>query len=141
MRATAPANAPAANPGKDAPCLEYKMYLFTTGKIDVTSIWGATLNFMPNRAVRFAISVDDGTPETITLMPADYNARNGNRDWEKSVSLNARFAQSSINIDSPGYHTLKIWMIDPGVLLQKIMVNTGGLKTSYLGPPESFFVK
>jgi len=141
MRATAPANAPAAIPGKDAPCLEYKMYLFTTGKIDVSSIWGATLNFMPKRAVRFAISVDDGTPETVTLMPADYNARNGNRDWEKSVSLNARFARSSLNIDSPGYHTLKIWMIDPSVLLQKIMVNTGGLKTSYLGPPESYFVK
>ena len=30
MRATAPANAPAAEPGKDSPCLEYQMYLFNT---------------------------------------------------------------------------------------------------------------
>lgn len=141
MRATAPANEPAAEPGKDAPCVEYKMYLFSTGKFDVTSIWGPALNFMPGRAVRFAISVDDAAPEIVTLVPGDYNVRNGNRDWEKSVSDNARFGKSSIDITKPGYHTLKIWMVDPGVLLQKIMVNTGGLKPSYLGAPESFYGK
>ena len=32
MRATGPANAPAAVPGKDSPSLEYKMYLFRSGR-------------------------------------------------------------------------------------------------------------
>jgi len=30
-------------------------------------------------------------------------------------------------------------MVDRGVVLQKIIVNSGGIKPSYLGPPESFF--
>jgi hypothetical protein len=32
---------------------------------------------------------------------------------------------------------LKYWAIDPGIVLQKIVIDAGGVRTSYLGPPES----
>jgi hypothetical protein len=32
-------------------------------------------------------------------------------------------------------------MIDPGPVLEKIVIDTGGVKESYLGPPESFLVR
>jgi len=70
-------------------------------------------------------------------VPADYKAQNGNLDWEKVVGDNARYANSTHTLENPGCHTLKFWMIDPGVVLQKIVVDLGGVQPSYLGPPES----
>jgi hypothetical protein len=140
MRATANVDAPPATPGNDSPCLEYQMYLFTTGKFDIISTLSPTLNFIPDRSLKYAISVDDETPQVVTTVDAGYNAQNGNRDWEKSVRDNARFITTKHTISTTGYHTLKIWMVDPGVVIQKIVINTGGLKPSYLGPPESFYV-
>jgi hypothetical protein len=139
MRAEAPPDLPAATPGADAPSLEYRMYLFTPGKATVSSILAPTLNFVPGRGLRMAVSIDDQTPQVVTIVPPGYNA--AGRDWEESVKNNARTVTTSHEIASSGYHTLKIWMVDPAVVLQKLIVTTGGatLPATYLGPPESFF--
>jgi hypothetical protein len=33
---------------------------------------------------------------------------------------------------------LKLWVIDPALVFEKLVVNTGATRQSYLGPPESF---
>jgi hypothetical protein len=38
---------------------------------------------------------------------------------------------------APGKHTLKVWMIDSGIVLQKFVVDAAGQKPTYLGPPAS----
>jgi len=136
MRAEGPTET-LATPGEDSPCLEYNLHLFNAGQVEVEGIVGPTLNFLPDRPLRYAISFDDQAPQIVTLVPADFDARNGNRDWEESVKDNCRRAKSTHTLDQAGNHTLKVWMVDPAVVLQKVVVNTGGLKPSYLGPSES----
>jgi hypothetical protein len=111
--------------------LEYSMYLFDSGDFQFQATLAPTLNFVPGRGLRFAVSVDDG-PRTIV----DELEHNSQRDWEQAVSDSVRRVTLPITIAKPGDHTLKIWAVDPGVVLERIVLSHGQLKPSYLGPPE-----
>jgi hypothetical protein len=128
-----PVTADSVQPGPSAPSLEYRMYLFHAGKAEVNAILGPTQNFVPGRGLRFAMAFDDQPPQIVDTLE-----HNTNRDWETTVRDSVRYVRSAFQIPSPGYHTLKIWMVDPGIVLEKLIVDLGGLKPSYLGPPESF---
>jgi endo-1,4-beta-D-glucanase Y len=133
-----PVTAQSVTPPKDSPCLEYKMFLFHSGNIEVETIVAPTLNFVPDRDLRYAVSFDDQPPQIISIVPKNYIVAYSNEDWQESVRNNARMIKSNHLLPDAGYHTLKVWMVDPGVVLEKIIVNTGGIRPSYFGPPESY---
>ncbi|TFH48605.1 MAG: glycosyl hydrolase, partial [Bacteroidia bacterium] len=89
MRATADTDAPPAVPGIDSPCLEYKMYLFSKGEFEAVLTLSPTLNFIPDRDFKIGISFDDEQPQVITVVPKEFNAQNGNAEWERTVMDNA----------------------------------------------------
>jgi hypothetical protein len=128
-----PVTAASAEPPRNSPCLEYQMYLFDPGKVEVDAILGPTLNFAPGRGLRYAVSFDDEAPQIIDAL-----ARNSLQDWETSVKDNVRKSTSRHSVSGTGYHTVKVWMVDPGVVVEEIVVNLGGVKPSYLGPVESY---
>lgn len=132
-----PVTAPSVTPPDNSPGLEYQLWLTSTGRVEVITLLSPSLNFDPNRGVQIAVAFDDEPPQPLTVVPKGYNAGDGNRDWETSVKDNVRQVKSQHFFASPGAHTLKVWMIDPAVVVQKIIVDCGGLKPSYLGPPES----
>lgn len=141
MRATALANAPSATPGLDAPCLEYPTYFFSNDSAEITLVTSPLLNIMPNRDIRLAVSFDDDEPVYITIVPDEYKVHWSNSNWVETVLNQSRHCKTTLNIPNSGYHKLKIWMIDPGVVVQKVIINTGGLKPSYLGPKESYHIE
>ena len=128
-----PVTAESVTPPRDSPRLEYKLYLFDPRTVEVEAILAPTLNFVPGRGLRYAISFDDEAPQVIDAL-----AQNSVEDWRTSVKDSVRKVQSTHLLAKSGYHTLKFWMVDPGVVLQKLVVNLGGVKPSYLGPPESY---
>jgi hypothetical protein len=113
--------------------LQYHIYLYDFGSFEMQAVLGPTLNFVPGRGLRFAVSVDDG-PRTVV----DTLEHNAQADWAQAVSDGVRKVNIPLSISSPGYHTLKFWMVDPGIVLERIVVSHGQLSPSYLGPPESF---
>jgi len=57
--------------------------------------------------------------------------------WEESVRTDSRRSSSVHKVSKPGLYKLRIYMVDPAVTLQKLIIDTGGLKPSYLGPQQS----
>lgn len=140
MRATADKPNPAAAvPGKNAPCLEYPVHTFSNDSLQLHLITSPVLNFMPGRDIRVAVSVDNEKPQYLVVVPASFSVQTS-RSWGEGVLNQCRRLTANLHLAAAGAHTLKVWMIDPGVVLQKIVLQKGAYKSSYLGPVESVFV-
>ena len=141
MRVQGPVDFGPLEPGKNSPRLEYKTYFFSSGEATVSAILAPNLAFIPKRDLRFAVSMDDQQPVLVTGVSTSIVAsavQTGGNEWVKNVEDEARTVSAKVQIPSSGYHTLKVWMVDPGITVQKLLIDLGGLKPSYLGPPESY---
>jgi len=130
-----PVTSPSAVPPQNSPHLEYHMYLFHSGEAQVEATLSPSLNFVPGRGLRYAISLDDGAPQVIDAL-----AHNSTDDWSLAVKDSVRKVVSHCAVPAPGYHTLKFWFVDPGIVLQRLLVSFTDVPSTYLGPPESYFV-
>jgi hypothetical protein len=116
-----------------SPQMEFDFYAFSTGNATVQ------VYCLPNQSVdraetiRYAIAADNGTPSLVNVG----TSTNGNQ-WINNVNSGSAVGSSSISIPSAGQHVLKVWMVDPGLVLDKIVISFGAVKPSYFGPPESF---
>ncbi len=43
-----------------------------------------------------------------------------------------------MTVTEPGEHVLRLFMVDPAIAVDQIVIDTGGLPVTYLAPPESY---
>ncbi|RKN35116.1 glycosyl hydrolase 115 family protein [Streptomyces hoynatensis] len=133
-----PVTAPRQTPGGGSPRLEYELTLFTTGEVKVLAYLSPRNNVLPTDGLGYAVSFDGADPQQVNVTRATgANDTTMNRQWERNTSDNANLTVTTHRIERAGRHVLKFWMVDPTVIVQKLVVDTGGLRPSYLGPPES----
>jgi len=131
-----PVKAKQQQPGVNAPHLEYQFYTFSSGEFTVNAYFSPTLNFQnTEEGLQYAISVDGETPQLISInkgVEVNYTSV-----WNKWVAENIIIKTSQHKILQSGKHTLKYWMVNSGLVLQKVVLDFGNLKPGYLGPPET----
>ncbi|EGV66063.1 hypothetical protein PSN45_003115 [Yamadazyma tenuis] len=126
---------------EDASYLEYDFYAFSGSNVtNVTLIFSPSLNVNPFRPLRYGVAVDDDEPEDIQIYEDNTDPTAYPVGWEEAVAANAWTRNTTHDVDA-GPHTLKVWLLEPGVVLQKIVIDFGGARPSYLGPPESYFLE
>ena len=127
---------------RDVPCAEYDFYAFDAGSVDVYTYVLPTFPLHADRDFRigentntdtkYSVQIDDGALATPSSSHVEYS-----QVWFESVLRNCAVNKSTLHIDKPGRHTLRIRVGDPGIVLQKIVLDFGGLKRSYLGPQST----
>jgi hypothetical protein len=126
-------------PPNPAPRLEYPVYFARAGEYKVDLVTGPTLDAFPGRALAVAVSIEGQEPQVVEVF--DPSTEQGEtflgRQFYENTSDNARIMHFQQSVDVPGKHTLKITMVDPTVVVQKIIIHDTDLPYSYFGPPES----
>jgi len=111
--------------------VEYEIEFTSKGEFDLQLLFSPTLNFNGNKGLRYEVSFDNEKPQQVNLNGA-YKGELGRWQAEHIIS-----SVTKHKIETVGKHTLRFLVKEPGLVLQKILINTGGLKPSYLGAPES----
>lgn len=127
---------------RDVPCAEYDFYAFDAGSVDVYTYVLPTFPLHADRDFRigentntdtkYSVQIDDGALATPSSSHVEYS-----QVWFESVLRNCAVNKSTLHIDKPGRHTLRIRVGDPGIVLQKIVLDFGVMKRSYLGPQST----
>lgn len=111
------------------PRAEYDFYTFNGGRATVYVYALPVFPIDSKHDTRFGIMVDDGMVQWLTTSAKEYSSQ-----WRLNVFRNSAVSMMTVNIGRPGKHTFKLLCADPGMIIQKIVIDFGGMKRSYLGP-------
>jgi hypothetical protein len=116
-----------------APSLEYLVHVTKPGEARVIVQVAPTHAVTKGRRLATAVALDGGAPEIIEYDSGSYFL---GYSWSKDVLNAARTGEARMYFPK-GLHSLYVFGIDPSVVVDKIIVDFGGMKGAYLGPPET----
>ncbi len=148
---------------RTAPCLEYAIFLPEAEEALTVAIGiQPTQDIRPARGLRMAVAVDDGPIQVIDARQGmhdefgEYTAENLRRSPQirplpplpsrlalrghgqarrRDVFDGIRWIETSLGAAEPGLHRLRIYMVDPEIVLERIVVHPDNRYPSYWGTP------
>ena len=114
--------------------VEYEIEFVSTGEFEVQLLLAPTLNFNSNKGLRYEISFDGEKPQVVNFN-GGYRGELGKWQAEHIIKSITKHTISKL-----GKHTLRYRVLDSGIVLEKILIDTGKLLPTYLGAPESDFI-
>ncbi|GFZ44409.1 LOW QUALITY PROTEIN: hypothetical protein JCM24511_02131 [Saitozyma sp. JCM 24511] len=119
---------------------------------DITIQIGPSLNmFGPDKPLALGIQLDTRNPTTLLPVPVAPLGSDGDGappaigalpvDWMRVVATEVRNVTMRLEDLCAGQHTLTLWGMTTGIVVERIWVDVGGIEErgySYLGPPESY---
>lgn len=125
--------------------VDYNIFLFSDSKNTVATIYLTSgLETDPDNKMMYSLTLD-GAPTNMTRVLRNYVSEPYIGDvppnWKGQVMDQVWTLGVTLGGLKSGMHVLRWAVSSPEVYLEKIVLNTqGGVKSSYLGPPETRYV-
>ncbi|KAJ6030988.1 hypothetical protein N7540_001720 [Penicillium herquei] len=127
----------------DIPSLHYPFFTFhPASEAILTLYFTITMNVEPRNPLMYDVYVDSFSPSTHRLVPDAPNpgdAPPGDlpAGWFEECPTGVWTRRHTISLAKSGAHLLQIRLRNSNCLLEKLVIDVGGVRESYLGPPES----
>ncbi len=113
-----------------APQIEYQLPEIDADSVTLHIYSLPVFPIYKGRGTRYGVSVDGEPVQVTNNVPEEYS-----KSWKDHVLQNGVKATFTFPIDATRQsHTLTLSCGDPGVMIQRIVVDWGGLKKTYVGP-------
>lgn len=116
----------------DGSYVEYDFFALEAGEVTIYTYMLPLFAKDKSHSTRYGIQVDQ-----MEIITQSNDEKEYSMEWAANVVRNSAINKTKVKIDSPGKHTLKVYCIDPGMILQKILIDFGGQKESYMGPKST----
>jgi hypothetical protein len=118
-------------PGGASPRLTYDLQFAKAKEVTIEFQFAPSIDFQPGDGLRFGWSIGAAAPQVLRLETAKSTAT-----LEQAEAESIRKVSARVRVDA-GHHVLSFWYVTPGVVIERIVIDAGGLRPSSLGPPES----
>ncbi|MCW3806930.1 glycosyl hydrolase 115 family protein [Plebeiibacterium marinum] len=109
--------------------VEYDFHTTSTGEVTIYTYMLPLFSKDKSHSTKYGVQIDNKEKVIHHNDVKEYS-----KEWANNVLRNSAIDKTIVNIDKAGLHTLKIFSVDPGMIIHKIIIDTGGLKDSYIGP-------
>ena len=123
------AEAPSFDDASAAPFVDYRFRSSSSGPATVRAALVPTFPLNEEHKLRYAVSMDGGAARIVDV--------EGGKDWDDAVQRASTVSKTDWQLAKPGEHMLRVYALDPGLVLDSLVIDFGGLKTAYDAPPET----
>ncbi|MEP6789290.1 MAG: hypothetical protein ABJB40_12705, partial [Acidobacteriota bacterium] len=117
----------------ESPSIEYQINVKNSADFAANFYLVPTQPLVPGNGLRIAFSIDEGQPQIVSI---DKETEVSSGKWAQNILNETTVGTGNVHLTA-GKHTLHIFAVDTGVVLDKIVLHAHELFPSYFGPPET----